>query len=64
MFAGPDTTASTLTAGFYYVLKNRRVYRTLMIILGDPNLDLPIQYNNVKDISYFQQLFRKSYVYI
>ena len=54
MFAGADTTASTLTAGFYHVLKNRRIYCTLMAALGDANLDLPIQYDDVKDIPYFE----------
>ena len=52
MMAGSDTTAITLRAIFYYVLKSRNVYRRLQQELDAARLTLPISYKSAANLPY------------
>ena len=52
MFAGSDTTAVTLRAIVYYVLKNAHVHRKLQRELDTSNLAVPVSYKAAQSLPY------------
>ena len=60
MFAGADTTASTVSAGFFHILKSQHVLNTLISALHDAKLSFPINYNDVKEIPYLEAVIQET----
>lgn len=58
--AGSDTTASTMCAAVYYVLKHRAVHDRLREELRGSNLTMPAQWKEVRDLPYLDAVMRES----
>ncbi|KAK5170590.1 uncharacterized protein LTR77_005179 [Saxophila tyrrhenica] len=60
LLAGADTTAITLRAIFYYLLKNPAAYANAVKELEAANLQLPIQYAVTEKLPYFSAVVREA----
>lgn len=60
MMAGADTTAITLRAIFYYVLKHRNVYRRLQQELDSARLALPVSYKSASNLPYLNAVVQEA----
>ena len=58
--AGSDTTASTMCAATYYVLKNPAVYDRLREELHGANLTIPAQWKEIRDLPYLNAVMHES----
>lgn len=60
LMAGSDTTASTMGAAVYYILKHPSVYKRLRKELTTANLSTPAQWKQIKDLPYLDAVMRES----
>lgn len=60
MLAGADTTAITLRAIFYYLLKSPTAYAKLVKELDEAQLSEPIAYRATKNLPYFNAVVREA----
>lgn len=60
VLAGSDSTAGTMCATIYHVLKNPAVYRRLCDELRDANLTLPAQWKDIQGLKYLEAVMRES----
>lgn len=58
--AGSDTTASTMCAAVYYVLRHRAVHERLRDELHGANLTTPAQWKEVRNLPYLDAVMRES----
>lgn len=59
VLAGSDTTAITLTAALYYILKNPEVHQKLCKELHDASLSIPASWESVRDLPYLNAVLRE-----
>ncbi|EHY53163.1 hypothetical protein HRR83_005992 [Exophiala dermatitidis] len=60
IFAGSDSTASTMQSFCWYVLANRRVYDKLVEELLTANLSEMVTYNEAQSLPYFQACLKEA----
>ena len=60
LLAGADTTAITLRAIIYYLLKNPKAYANAVEALDNANLTFPIQYSATEKLPYFNAVVREA----
>ena len=60
MMAGSDTTAITLRAAFYYILKQPRIIKKLQAELDAARLTLPISYKATQSLPYLDAVVREA----
>ncbi|KAJ5355855.1 hypothetical protein N7517_010464 [Penicillium concentricum] len=60
VLAGSDTTASTMCATTYYVLKNSAVYKRLCDELRAANLSFPAKWKEIQGLKYLEAVMRES----
>lgn len=60
LLAGADTTAITLRAIFYYLLRNPAAYRTLTSELDAAGLPEPIAYKQTESLPYFNAVVKEA----
>ncbi|ETI21441.1 hypothetical protein G647_07788 [Cladophialophora carrionii CBS 160.54] len=60
IFAGSDSTASTMQSFFWYVLANKRVYEKLVEEIMSANLSEMVQYNESQNLPYFQACLKEA----
>lgn len=60
VLAGADTTALTLCAVVYYVLRDVRVYERLQRELDDAGLECPVSYAATEGLRYFDAVVREA----
>ena len=60
MLAGADTTAITLRAIFYYLLKSPKAYKRLVKELDEAKLSEPIAYRSTENLPYFNAVVKES----
>jgi cytochrome P450 len=60
LLAGADTTAITLRAIFYYLLKNPGAYKKLVDELDDSKLSMPVEYSATDELPYFNAVVKEA----
>ena len=60
IFAGSDSTASTMQSFFWHVLSNRRVYDKLTAEIMSADLSEMVQYNEAQNLPYFQACLKEA----
>lgn len=60
LMAGSDTTASTMGAAVYYILKHPSIYKCLREELTAANLSTPAQWKQIRDLPYLDAVMRES----
>jgi hypothetical protein len=60
IFAGSDSTASTMQSFFWYVLANKKVYEKLVDEIMSANLSEMVQYNEAQNLPYFQACLKEA----
>lgn len=60
IFAGSDSTASTMQSFFWHVLSNPRVYKKLMDEIITADLSEMVQYNEAQNLLYFQACLKEA----
>lgn len=58
--AGSDTTAATMSAAIYYVLKNPPVHARLRQELDTAGLSLPTRWRDLQQLPYFNAVMREA----
>ncbi|KIX08598.1 uncharacterized protein Z518_03254 [Rhinocladiella mackenziei CBS 650.93] len=60
IFAGSDSTASTMQSFFWHVLSNRRVYDKLINEIMTADLSEMVSYNEAQNLPYFQACLKEA----
>jgi hypothetical protein len=60
IFAGSDSTASTMQSFCWHVLHNRHVYDRLVREITDAQMSEMVQYNEAQELSYFQACLKEA----
>jgi len=60
IFAGSDSTASTMQSFFWYVLANKRVWDKLVEEILSASLSEMVQYNEAQNLPYFQACLKEA----
>lgn len=60
VLAGSDSTAYTMSAAIYYILKNPEVHKKLCAELRGANLSLPAKWKDIQGLKYLEAVMRES----
>jgi cytochrome P450 len=60
IFAGSDSTASTMQSFFWYVLSNKKVWEKLVEEVLSADLSEMVQYNEAQNLPYFQACLKEA----